>query len=169
MNFLSKCTIVIPWLPCLFRMATAVSSSVELVNSVTSDSVERFNFTICAFASKCFLIELVPCSDGLRRTSWNTIHTIPGLPVSSIPMWRQSRHDDACLELFETIIWFEGTFIEAQKPSKKSCKIRSLKSRIMIHSFLEVIITSSNEVCKDFESEMAVGIRTLGNTTWEIA
>jgi len=31
------------------------------------------------------------------------------------------------------------------------------------------IITSRKEVCKDFESDMAVGIRKLGNSTWETA
>jgi len=32
-------------------------------------------------------------------------------------------------------------------------------------SFLEEIITASNEVFKDFESDMAVRIRKLGNLT----
>jgi len=68
MVFLSTLTIVIPRLPCLFRMAKAVSSTAELVNSVTSDSVNSFNFGMCAVASKCFPIELVPCSDGWRRS-----------------------------------------------------------------------------------------------------
>jgi len=85
MVFLCKLTIVIPRLSCLFRMAKAVSSTVELVNSVTSDSVNSFNFALWAFASKCFPIELVPLSDGWRRTWWQTIHMMPGLPVSSIP------------------------------------------------------------------------------------
>jgi len=66
--FLGTLTIVIPRLPCLFSMAKAVASTIELVNSVTSDSVNSFYFTMCAFASNCFPIELVPCSDGLRRT-----------------------------------------------------------------------------------------------------
>jgi hypothetical protein len=35
---------------------------------VTSDTVNSFNFAICAFASKCLPIGLVPCSDGWRRT-----------------------------------------------------------------------------------------------------
>jgi hypothetical protein len=34
---------------------------------------------------------------------------------------------------------------------------------------LEEILTSSNEVFKDFESDMAVGIRKLGNLTRETA
>jgi len=85
MNFLSKLTIVIPLLPCLFRMAKAVSSTITLVNSVTSVSVNSFNFAMWAFPSKCFPIELVPWSDGWRRTWWQTIHAIPGQPVSSIP------------------------------------------------------------------------------------
>jgi hypothetical protein len=46
MNFLCKLTSVIPRLPSLFRMATAGSSTVELVNSVTSDSVNSFNFAM---------------------------------------------------------------------------------------------------------------------------
>jgi len=44
MIFLGTLTIVIPRLPCLFRMAKAVSSTVELGNSVTSEGVNSFNF-----------------------------------------------------------------------------------------------------------------------------
>jgi hypothetical protein len=44
--FLGTLTIVIPRLPYLFRMAKAVLSTVELVNSVTSDSVNSFNFAM---------------------------------------------------------------------------------------------------------------------------
>jgi len=39
----------------------------------------------------------------------------------------------------------------------------------MTCSFWEEIISSSNEVFKNFESDMEVGIRTLGNATWETA
>jgi len=85
MIYLCKLTIVIPRLPCLFRMAKAVSSTVELVNSVTSDSVNSFNFVMWLFASKCFPNEVVSCSDGWRRTWWQMIHMMPGLPGSLIP------------------------------------------------------------------------------------
>ena len=61
-------TIGIPRLPCRSSMAKAVSSTVELVNRVTSDTVNSFNFEICALGSKCLPIELVPCSDGWWRT-----------------------------------------------------------------------------------------------------
>ena len=54
----------IPRVPCLFSIAKAVSSNVKLVNSDRSDSVNSFNFVMRSFASKCFPIELVPCSDG---------------------------------------------------------------------------------------------------------
>ena len=84
MIFLCKLTIVIPRLACLFRMAKAVSSNVELVNSVTYDSVNSFNFAMWAFATKCFPIELVTCSDGRQRTRLQTIHVMLGLLVSSI-------------------------------------------------------------------------------------
>jgi len=57
---LCKLTIVIPRLPCLFRMSKAVSSTVELVNSEISDSVSLFNFQVWAFASKFIPLELVP-------------------------------------------------------------------------------------------------------------
>jgi len=43
--------------------------------------------------------------------------------------------------------------------------VRSLKLRIKTRSFLEEIITSTNEVFKDFLSDMAVEFRKLGNTT----
>jgi hypothetical protein len=56
--------IVIPYLPYVFRMAKAVSSTVDLVNSDTSDSGNWFYFVMYASANKCFPIELVSCSDG---------------------------------------------------------------------------------------------------------
>jgi len=85
MTWLYELTIEFPRLPCLLKMAKAVSSTVELVNSVTCDPVNSFNFAMWAFASKCFPIELVPCSDGWRRTWWQTIHMMPGLLFSVIP------------------------------------------------------------------------------------
>jgi len=46
MIFLCKLTIVIPRLLCLFRIAKAVSSTVEMVNSVTSYFVDSFDFAM---------------------------------------------------------------------------------------------------------------------------
>jgi len=150
-------------------MATAVSSTVELVNSVTSDCVNSFNFAMWAFASKCFPIELVPCSDGWQRTWWQTIQMMSGLPVSSILQCKQNRHDGTCLELFQAIGRFHPSFIEAHQASKMICNVSSLKSRIKTRSFLEEIITLSNVVFKDFVSDMAVEIRMLGIPTRETA
>jgi len=67
-NILSKLTFVFARLLCLFRITKVVSSTVELVNVETSGFVNWFNFATWAFASKCFPIELDPCSDGWRRT-----------------------------------------------------------------------------------------------------
>jgi hypothetical protein len=69
MIVLFKDTSAILRLACLFRMANAVSSTIQLVNLVTSVSVDSFIFVIRAFASQCFPIELVPRSDGWGRTS----------------------------------------------------------------------------------------------------
>jgi len=88
MHFICNLTNVIPKLPFLFNMANAVPSTDVLVNSETSDSVCSFNFALCAFASKCFPMELVPCSDEGRRTWWQKKHMIPGLPVSSLPQYK---------------------------------------------------------------------------------
>jgi hypothetical protein len=44
--FLSTLIIVIPQLGYLFRMAKAVSSTIQLVKSVTSDSVDSCNFAM---------------------------------------------------------------------------------------------------------------------------
>jgi len=148
-NFSCELTIVIPQLPCLFNMASAASSTVELVNSVSSDSVNSFNFAMCAFASKSLPTELVPCSDGWRWTWWQTIHMMPGLPVSSIPQCKQNHHEGACLDFFQAIECFEPTFIEAHKASNMICSVWSFTSWIKIRSFLDHIITSSNEVFKD--------------------
>jgi len=67
MIWICEFPIVIPRLPCLFRMATAVSSTIKLLNSGTSDSVNSFNFAMWAFATKCYPIELVPCSNGWQE------------------------------------------------------------------------------------------------------
>jgi hypothetical protein len=48
----------------------------------------EFNFAMCAFVSQCLPSALVPCSDGWQTASWQTIHMMPGLPVSSIPQWK---------------------------------------------------------------------------------
>jgi len=61
------------------------------------------------------------------------------------------------------------TFIEVHHASKMICKVRSLKSQIKTRSFFEEIITSSNEVFKDFVPDMAEDIRKLGNTTQKTA
>jgi len=147
-------TTVIARLHCLFSIGKAVSSTIELVNSVTSNYINLFNFAMWAFASKWFPIEVVPCSDGWRRTWWQIVCMIPGLPVSPILQWKYNHHEDACLALFE---------------AKMICKVRSLKSLIKTRSLLEEIITSSNEVYKDFQSHMPVGIWKLCNPTWETA
>jgi hypothetical protein len=63
-NFNWDLMISIPQRRCLFSIAKAVSSTVDLVNSNTSDFVNSFNFAMSTFANKCFPIELVPCSDG---------------------------------------------------------------------------------------------------------
>ena len=47
MNFLWELTFVIPQLPCIISMAIAVISTFELVNSVTSDSVNFSTSTLC--------------------------------------------------------------------------------------------------------------------------
>jgi len=138
----------------------AVSSTVELANSVTSDSVDLFNFAMWACASKCFPIEPVPSSDGWQRTWWQTILMMPGLPVSSIPQWKPNRHKGACLDLFQAIGRFEPTFIEAHQGSKMIWKVRSLKSLTKTRSLLEEIITSHNEVFKCFKFDMALNFKS---------
>jgi len=50
--FLCKLTIVIPQLSCLFKMVNAVSSTIVLLNLVTSEAVNSVNFAMKAFASK---------------------------------------------------------------------------------------------------------------------
>jgi hypothetical protein len=59
MKFYCKHTIAICRLPCLFGMAEAVSSTVEVVNSVTSYCIGLCNFGMGAFATKCFTRKLV--------------------------------------------------------------------------------------------------------------
>jgi hypothetical protein len=45
------------------------------------------------------------------------------------------------------------------------CNVRSLKSERKKRSFLQEIITSSNKVFKDFESDMGAAIGKLGIPT----
>jgi hypothetical protein len=88
---------------------------------------------------------------------------IPGLPGSSIPQCKLNGYEYTYLVLFPAKGHFEASFIEAHQPSMMIGKLTLLKSRIQTPLFLEEIITSTNEVFKDFESDMAVAIRKLGN------
>jgi len=166
-NFLSELTIVIPWLPCLFSVAKSVPSTVELVNSVTSDSVDSFNFALCASTSKCFPIELSPCSDGWQRTWWQMIHRMPGLPLSSIPQCKWKCHKGACFDSFKAFDPFKSVLIAVQDASNIICTVRSLKSQTKSFSFLDDIITPSLKVLKYLESDILVGIWKLHNSTWD--
>jgi len=160
-NLFCILTIVIPRLPCLFNIANAVSWKVVLVNSDTSDSVSSFNVAICLVASKCYHTELVPCSEGCRRTWWHPIPMMPWLPHSSIPQCKYTRHYGACLEWFQAIGRFEYTFIDAHQLSNMLCNVRSVKSRIKACLFSEDIIISSIKVLIEFQSDMAVWSLTL--------
>jgi len=167
MNCLHVLTIVIPWLRSLFIMANAVSSTIVLVNSETSDSVNLFIFAMCAFDSKCFPIEPVLCSGGWWSTWWWTINMKPGLPVSSIPQCKYNRHNGACLELCQAIGLFESSFIDPHQTSWMISKLRSLKLRMKTWWSLKEIVISINEVLKDLESHMGVVIWTQRNAGWE--
>jgi len=166
LNVLCKLTIGIPRLPCLLHVAKVVSSTVALVNCVTFDTVNFFNFAMCAIPSRCLRIELVSCSDGCGRTWSQTVHMIPGLPVSSMLQCKLKSHASKCLELFRAIGCFEHRFIQAHQVVKMICNVSSLISQITTHSFLVDIIISCNTDFKDFVSDNQVGNWTLGNSTW---
>jgi len=167
MNLLCKLTIVIAWHRCLFSMAQAVSSTVGLVNTEISNSVNLFNFAMCDFSTKCFYIKLVACSDGWQRTRWQMIHIMPGLLFSSIPQCKQNRHNGAFVKLFQGMEHFKPTFVEAHEASNMIRNGTSLKFRKNSSPCLDDIITSSNKVFEDFESDIAVGIWTQRNPTCE--
>jgi len=94
---------------------------------------------------------------------------MPGLPASSIPQCKLNRHKGACLELFQATGRFLTTSFEAHQASKMIRKVRALQSRIETRSFLQQIISPSNVVFKQSESDVAVGIRKLGNLTQKTA
>jgi len=165
--FLCELTVVIPQLSCLLKMAKAVSTTVELVNSVTSVSVNSLNFAMWSFTSNCFPIELVPWTDGWGRTWSQTIHMMLGLLVASILQCKLNRHDRACLESFQATRPFEPSFIEAHLAPKMICNVRSLYSRIKKHEFLEEFTISSKEVLNHLECDTAVRIWTLVDPTWQ--
>jgi len=150
-------------------MAKAVSSTIQLFNSVSSNCVNSLYVAVWAFASMCFPIALVPCSGGCQRTWWHTIHLIPGLLVSSISQCKYIRHEDTGLELFQAIRCFKPTCIEAHQTLKMICKLRLLKSQIKTRWCLEEMITSSNEESNDFEPDMALELRNQEYPTLETA
>jgi len=135
LNMLCKLTIVIGRLPCHFTMAKAASSTFELLNSVTYNGINLFNLAMFDFASKCFPIELFPCSDGWRRTWWQRIHIMLWLPFCCIPQCKLNQQDGACLDLFQATGHSEPIFIEANQASNVICNVQSLKSRIKTCSF----------------------------------
>jgi len=124
MSIIHKLSIVIDWLLCLCKKAEAISSTVELVNSVTSDFVNSFKSALYTFTSKCSIMELVPGVIGWGRPWWQTIHTMPALLVSSFPQVRYSRFKGACLKSFQVIGCFEPKLIEVQQSSNMICKGR---------------------------------------------
>jgi len=69
------------------------------------------------------------------------------------------------LNYLEAIGRFEAAFIEAHKASRIIHTVRLLKSQLITGSYFEEIISSSNEVLKYFQSNMAEEIRKLGNLT----
>jgi hypothetical protein len=147
-------------------MAKAVSLTIDLVDSDTSDYVNLFNFGMCAFTCKCFPIKLVPRSDGRQRTWWQMIPKLLGLPVSSIPQCKWNHLNRRCRVLFEAIETFEWTFIEVHQASNIIRRVRSFKSQIQSYLLLDDIITSSNEVFTDFESDIVLGIWSLCISGW---
>ena len=92
-----------------------------------------------------------------------------GLPICSSLQCKQNCHKGACLESFQANGHFKPSYIEAHQASKMICNLRSLESQIKTHSFLEEIITSSNEVLKNFESDMVVRSRKQGDPTQQPA
>jgi hypothetical protein len=89
-----------------------------------------------------------------------------GLQVSSNLQCEQNRQEGACLESNQPICRFESTFIDTYQASKTIYKVWPLKSRMKIRSVFEDIITSRNEVFRDFVSDIPVGNITLGNSIW---
>jgi len=168
LNFLWKLTIVIPQLPCLFRIPKSVSSTVELVNSAISNSFNYFHCAIWAFASMDFRMELVPYSDERGKSWWQSRHMITGLAVSSIPHCKYNRHEGACPDLFQAIESFEHTFIKAHQTAKMICTVWLLKSPIKTCSFLQEIITSHNQIFNNFKSNIPIESTNLGTLPWEI-
>jgi len=168
-NILGKCTIQIPPLNCLFKMAKAISSTFELANSVTTDFLTSFICAMSTLASKWYATELMPYSEGWRR-SWSvTWHVMPWQLVFSILQCTFYRHDGECLHLFQTMGPCKPMKIEANWASNIICKVRLLKSQIMTPSSVQDILTSSNEVYIDTESEIMEGIWWLHNPTCEPA
>jgi len=167
MNLLGEPTIVFVRLPFLCCMAKAVSWTVVHVNSETFDSGNSLKIAMSTVARMCFPIGLVPCSVGLRTTSRQMMYMMPWHLVSAIAQCKLNRHKGACPELFQAIGCFEPTFIEAQQASNMIPKTRLLKSQIKTPPWLEAILTFSNEVFKDWESAMLVGIWMLCYSSWK--
>jgi len=83
---------------------------------------------------------------------------MPELPISSIAQCRYNCHEGAHLKLFQARGCYNPAFIEDQQATNIMGKVRSLKLRIKTHSFLEYIITSTNELFMDWKSDVIVEI-----------
>lgn len=168
MDFFCKHTIVIPRLPWLFTIAKAVSSMVVLVNLETSNTVDSFIFGMSAFACQYMAIELVRYSDGWWRTWCQLVDMTQRLLFSSILLCNYTCHEDAYLEFFHVIELLEPAVFKAHNVSNLICKLRSMKSWIHTCLFFKAIITSANEVFRDQESDIAVGISQDWTSSWDI-
>jgi len=158
MNFVCKLTIVIPRLFCLFSQTKAVSVTVELFKSVSSDSTNSFHFVMCAWASKWFLIKMVPYSDRWSRTWWQMIHIMQGLQDFGILQCELNCHNGTWLRSIPVVDRFLRTLREAHKALQMIWIIRLHQSWIWTHSVMENIVTYSIMVSEDYESNITVAI-----------
>jgi hypothetical protein len=141
-------------------MDRADLSTFKLLIFVTSQCARLFDFMMWAVAKRCCNIRLVPCSDGWRRTWFQTTLIMPMLPVYTILQKKYIYHKGTYLWSLPTLVHIVSIFMDAHQALYKVCYIWLLKSQIKTVSFCK-------EILYNVGSDLMVQIWHLGKLTRE--
>lgn len=87
--------------------------------------------------------------------------------MSSIPQCKQKRHECASQELFHPNGRVKSSFIDTHQALNMICTGRWVKLQIKTHLCFHDIITSSNQMFIDWESDMAVECQRVCHSAQE--
>lgn len=166
-NSFLELAIVIPGMTYHLSVAKSVLSTIELSNSVSSDSVHWLTLPMCTVARKGFPIELV------QWFCWMVMNSITNnlSADSATGLLKFTVHIDVLQRnisrIFPTNGMLELIFRHPYKTSNMIGHIWPRWPQIKISSILKETLISGIEVFTDFTSNITVGTWMLGNLMWQ--